>query len=76
MSAIRSGAGVLIYCTITQVRHWPTFQYGQNMADSRLAPRQWGTSLQGNAVSHLLGANLEAAMKILLVYILVLDDFT
>ena len=26
-------------------------------ADSRLAPRQWETSLQSNAVSHWLGAN-------------------
>ena len=27
-------------------------------ADSRLAPSQWETSLQSNAVSHWLGANL------------------
>ena len=31
-------------------------------ADSRLAPRQWETSLQSNAVSHWLGANLESAL--------------
>ena len=30
-------------------------------ADSRLAPSQWETSLQSNAVSHWLGANLESA---------------
>ena len=30
-------------------------------ADSRLASSQWGTSLQSNAVSHWLGANLEPA---------------
>ena len=29
--------------------------------DSRLAPSQWETSLQSNAVSHWLGANLESA---------------
>ena len=31
-------------------------------ADSRLAPSQWETSLQCNAVSHWLGANLESAL--------------
>ena len=31
-------------------------------ADSRLAPCQWETSLQSNAVSHRLGANLESAL--------------
>ena len=31
-------------------------------ADSRLAPRQWETQLQSNAVSHWLGANLESAL--------------
>ena len=31
-------------------------------ADSRLAPSQWEASLQSNAVSHWLGANLESAM--------------
>ena len=31
--------------------------------DSRLAPSQWETSLQGNAVSHWLGANLESALR-------------
>ena len=30
--------------------------------DSRLAPSQWETSLQSNAVSHWLGANLESAL--------------
>ena len=33
-------------------------------ADSRLAPRQWKTSLQCNAVSHWLGANLESALDL------------
>ena len=31
-------------------------------ADSRLAPSQWETSLQSNAVSHWLGTNLKSAM--------------
>ena len=34
-----------------------------NRADSTLAPSQWETSLQSNAVSHWLGANLESAMN-------------
>ena len=33
-----------------------------NRADSRLGPGQWETSLQSNAVSHWLGANLESAL--------------
>ena len=33
-----------------------------NRADSRLAPSQWETLLQGNAVSHWLVANLESAL--------------
>ena len=32
-------------------------------ADYRLAPSQWETSLQSNAVSHWLGTNLESALK-------------
>ena len=31
--------------------------------DSRLVPSQWKTSLQSNAVSHWLGANLESALN-------------
>ena len=31
-------------------------------ADSRFAPSNWETSLQSNAVSHWLGANLESAL--------------
>ena len=34
-------------------------------ADSQLAPSQWETSLQSNAVSHWLCANLESALRIL-----------
>ena len=33
--------------------------------DSRLAPSQWQTSLQSNAVSHWLGANLESALYLI-----------
>ena len=32
--------------------------------DPRVAPSQWGTSLQSNTVSHWLGANLESATLI------------
>ena len=32
------------------------------MADNRFASSQWETSLQSNAVSHWLGANLESAL--------------
>ena len=38
-------------------------------ADSRLAPSQWETPLQSNALSHWLGANLESALISLLLYI-------
>ena len=37
--------------------------FNKHRADSRLAPSQWETSLQSNAVSHWLGANLESALK-------------
>ena len=33
--------------------------------DSRFAPSQWETSLQSNAVSHWLGANLDSALMAL-----------
>ena len=42
---------------------WPG--WGISSADSRFAPSQWETSLQGNAVSHWLGANLESALYLL-----------
>ena len=35
--------------------------YASCRVDSRIAPSQWETSLQSNAVSHWLGANLESA---------------
>ena len=38
----------------------------QCRADSRLAPSQWETPLQSNAVSHWLGANLESALQCVL----------
>ena len=44
------GLGVRLFC------HW------YFRADSMLAPSQWETSLQSNAVSHWLGANLESAL--------------
>ena len=37
-------------------------------ADSKSAPGQWETSLQSNAVSHWLGANLESALNTFIMY--------
>ena len=50
---------------LTQCKHSVTTyicQQGICKADSRLAPSQWETSLQSNAVSHWLGGNLESAL--------------
>ena len=44
-----------------EVKHLP--DQGNFRADSRFAPSQWETSLQSNAVSHWLGANLESALQ-------------
>ena len=35
---------------------------GYGRVDSRLAPSQWKTTLQSNAVSHWLGVNLESSL--------------
>ena len=42
----------------------PSSQWGQcwYRADSRFVPSQWETSVQSNAISHWLGANLESAL--------------
>ena len=48
----------ITWCTLTQC-----YQY-MYRDDSRLAPSQWETSLQSNAVSHWLGANLESALYV------------
>ena len=40
-----------------------------NQADSRRAPGQWETSLQSNAVSYCLGANLESALVMIFIEI-------
>ena len=47
-----------------QVRPWhAAFPAKHELtADSRLAPSQWETWLQSNAVSHWLGANLESVL--------------
>ena len=52
-----------ICLTISQ--HWFRLRLGVKQApraDSKLSPGQWETSLQSNAVSHWLGANLEWAL--------------
>ena len=41
---------------------WQPLRFEAYKADSRLAPSQWETSLQSNAVSHWLGANLDSAL--------------
>ena len=54
--------------TVTTIPLQPGGLRGKNLegiyicrADPRLVPSQWETSLQSNAVSHWLGANLESA---------------
>ena len=42
-----------------------SFRILANRDDSRCAPIQWETSLQSNAVSHWIGANLESALAIM-----------
>ena len=44
--------------------HWLLYFLLEARADSRLVPSQWETSLQSNAVSHWLGANLETALEV------------
>ena len=46
---------------IEEVARW--FLVSSIRADSRLATSQWDTSLQSNAVSQWLGANLESALQ-------------
>ena len=41
---------------------------GDIRTDSKIAPSQWETSLQSNAVSHWLGASLESALDIKCVF--------
>ena len=43
----------------------PICGHAVSSADSRFAPSQWDTSLQSNAVSHWLGANLEPALSVI-----------
>ena len=54
--------GTVYQCSLLR-RHCANLVY-TFMADSRLASSQWETSLQSNAVSHWLGANLESALYI------------
>ena len=60
-------------CSALLLSCWTTFVVTQVIrtkfrADSRLVPSQWETSLQNNAVSHWLGANLESALKFMMGY--------
>ena len=44
---------------------YSTFYVTNIKADSRLAPSQWETSLQSNAVSHCMEATLESALNMM-----------
>ena len=46
----------------TKSPHQSALHIDLTKADSRFVPSQWETSLQSNAVSHRLGANLESAL--------------
>ena len=48
--------------------HQYCIQCAELRADTRLAPSQWETSLQSNAVSHWLDANLESAVELLFLF--------
>ena len=50
-----------ILCVVMHVENLITTKH---RADSRLAPNQWETSLQSNAVFHWLGANLASPENI------------
>ena len=59
----------VMWCHQTASSNWWSFKrraadvsHDLDRADSRLTPSQWETSLQCNAVSHWLGANLESAL--------------
>ena len=53
----------MLYTTIGKAKvHKQYFSERHCRAHSMLAPSQWETSLQSNAVSHWLGANLESAL--------------
>ena len=60
---------ILLWCLLFFIQfHYHTITllqntHNRNRADSRLAPSQWETSLQSNAVSHWLGTNLESALR-------------
>ena len=58
----------LLYMSLkfTDVRLQLHLGAGKYRADSRLALSQWQTSLQSNAASHWLGANLESALWVYL----------
>ena len=51
------------YCTGAKRLPLTSSMREKGKADSRLAPSQWETSLQSNAVSHWLGANLESTLE-------------
>ena len=67
---VSQNAGILVVlaslcCGLYSITLFWTRYFGpyyNTRADSRLAPSQWETSLQTNAVSHWLGTNLESVL--------------
>ena len=64
----------LFYVAIGKVSVWERYNLPhdfqtQYKAESMLAPNQWETSLQSNAVSHWFGANLESVLQYLIGHI-------
>ena len=66
-----SATAVLTWLELRLVLEWYLFEkyniqhiwWGKLRADRRFALSQWETSLQSNAVSHRLGANLESTLN-------------
>ena len=67
---VSQNTGILVVlaslcCGLYSITLFWTLYFGlcyNTRADSRLAPSQWETSLQSNAVSHWLGTNLESVL--------------
>ena len=64
---------VIVYCFLPRHR-WHKLLATHYRADSRLAPSQWEMSLHSNAISHLLGATLESALRYVWHRVLISQD--
>ena len=58
-AAFLSFIGTKMAMVVDIIPHAPIYR-----ADSRIAPSQWETALQSNAVSHWLGANLKSVLHL------------